>query len=128
MLKRPAVAREKTDAEARVLRAMRRLGLGEDAHRYRLASLSLAESALEPRGRRSDPALRWLAELADRGFDVVGALSKDRSVSLEALYYVGFCFLEDDLGGGEELLELVVQKGGRKKIAKAAKNKLKLGA
>lgn len=120
--------RKKGDAEARVLRAMLRLGLGEDAHRYRVASLGLADSALEPRGRRSDPALRWLAELANRGFDVVGALSKDRSVSLEALYYVGFCFLEDDHAGGEELLELVVQKGGRKKIAKAAKNKLKLGA
>ena len=33
--------------------------------------------------------------------------------------------MEDDLGG-EELLEEVVKKGGRKKIAKAAKNKLEL--
>ncbi len=117
----------KADAEARVLRALLRLGLGDDAHRYRVASLDLADSPLDPRRRGADPALRALTELAGRGYDVAGALRKDRAVGLEALYYVGFCFLEDDVAGGEELLEEVVAKGGRKKIAKAAKNKLKLG-
>ena len=56
----------------------------------------------------------------------IAAPPGDPAVDLEALYYVGFCFIEDEIGGGEEILEIVVEKGGRKKIAKAAKNKLKL--
>jgi hypothetical protein len=54
------------------------------------------------------------------------ALRGDRGVELEHLYYVGSCFLEEGIPLGEELLEEVVKKGGRKKIATAAKNELKL--
>ncbi|HJL16872.1 MAG TPA: HEAT repeat domain-containing protein [Sandaracinaceae bacterium LLY-WYZ-13_1] len=116
----------KRDAERRVLRAMVEHGWASDDQRYRLASLQLADSKLDPRARRSDRALRSLRELQRRGFDVASALRKDRSVGLEQLYYVGFCFLEDDVDAGEELLAEVVKKGGRKKIARAAKNKLAL--
>ena len=115
----------KGEDEARVLRGLSKLGLASDDDRYRLASIRLKESKLDPRGRRSDRALSLLAELQRGGFDVSKALRADRGVGLEEMYYVGFCFLEDDLGG-EELLEEVVKKGGRKKIAKAAKNKLAL--
>jgi hypothetical protein len=116
----------KAEAEARMIRALARMGHADDDDRYRLASLRLRESKLDPRARSADGAIRHLGILSDRGYDVVGALKKDRGVSLEALYYVGFCFVEDEVAGGEELLEIVVEKGGRKKIAKAAKNKLKL--
>ncbi|MEC7521058.1 MAG: HEAT repeat domain-containing protein [Myxococcota bacterium] len=115
----------KTDEEARVLRALGRLSLADDEDRYRLASIRLKDSKLDPRSRGADRALARLAELQRSGYDVVSALRKDRGVGLEEMYYVGFCFMEDDLGG-EELLEEVVKKGGRKKIAKAAKNKLEL--
>ena len=118
--------RRKPDAERRISRALVETRLAEAADRYRLASLELADSPLDPRRRANDPAVRRLAQLQREGFDILAALRKDRSVDLEALYYLGFCLLEDDLDGGEELLGLVIAKGGRKKIAKAAKNKLEL--
>lgn len=117
---------KKTAEEARALRALVMIGQASDEDRYRVASLSLKESKLDPRTRGSDRALRLLDELQRRGFDVGKALRADRSVELEQLYYVGFCLLEDGVALGEELLEDVVKKGGRKKIAVAAKNKLKL--
>lgn len=117
---------KKVDEERRVLRALLKTGLATDDDRYRLASLALRESKLDPRTRASDRALELLKELARGGYDVIKALHSDRSVELEHLYYVGFCLLEDGVPGGEELLEEVVKQGGRKKIATAAKNKLKL--
>ncbi|MGE0789973.1 MAG: HEAT repeat domain-containing protein [Sandaracinaceae bacterium] len=118
----------KAAVEARILRGMVRLGVAAEEERYRLAAMRLKESALDPRARRADQAFEGLLSLARRGYDVVSALKKDRGVGLEELYYVGFCLIEEDVGGGEELLEHVIEKGGRKKIAAAAKNKLKLGA
>jgi HEAT repeat protein len=117
---------KKTDAEQRVLSALIRTGDASDEDRYRLASLSLRDSKLDPRMRNADRSVRLLTELAGRGFDVGKALRGDRMVELEHLYYVGFCFLEEGVPLGEELLEDVVKKGGKKKIAAAAKNKLKL--
>jgi len=116
----------KRDAEARLIGALVRAGEATPEERYRLASLGLADSALDPRSRRGDRALGRLAELQNDGFDVAAAMRADRSLDLDALYYVGFCFFEDDVDGGEELLREVAKKGGRKKIAKAAKNKLAL--
>jgi HEAT repeat protein len=117
---------KKTNEEARVLRALMMIGQASDEDRYRIASLSLKDSQLDPRTRSSDRALRLLDELQRRGFDVGKALRADRSVEIEHLYYIGFCLLEDGVALGEELLEEVVKKGGRKKIAVAAKNKLRL--
>ncbi|HJL34010.1 MAG TPA: hypothetical protein RMI62_33270, partial [Polyangiaceae bacterium LLY-WYZ-15_(1-7)] len=118
----------KKDAEEALLRVLSRVG-AEPEERYRLASLLLGRSKLDTRkaARRSDEALKLLATLDREDFDVVAALRKDRSAGLEVLYYVGFHFVEEEgTGAGEELLEEVAKKGGRKKIAKAAKNKLKL--
>ena len=67
-----------------------------------------------------------LSSLLSRGFDVGSALRKDKSLELDALYYVGFHFAEAKKPVGEELLEEVVKKGGRTKIGKMAKNKLAL--
>jgi hypothetical protein len=53
-------------------------------------------------------------------------LRKDRSLGLEDLYFLGFHFAEENLPLGEELLRLIVEKGGRAKIAKMARSKLAL--
>lgn len=99
---------------------------GED--RYTLASLELARSTRDtrPASRAGDEALRLLKLLLRDGFDVGRALKKDRGLELDHLYYVGFHFTEEDHPLGEELLEEVVKKGGRAKVAKMAKNKLAL--
>lgn len=119
-------ARKKTEERA-LLELLLLIG-AEAEDRYRLASLALAESKLDTRKayRKHDAALAALAELSRDGFDVVAAMRKDRSVSVEQLFYVGFHFIEEDAGPGEDLLADVVKKAGRKKIGKAAKNKLAL--
>jgi HEAT repeat protein len=101
-----------------------------DQDRYQLAALELREGAKDtrPAARKSDDALRILGELLRHGFDVGKALMADRSLDLEELYYVGFHFAEKELPLGEELLTEVGARGGRKKIARMAKNKLDLTA
>jgi hypothetical protein len=96
--------------------------------RYRLALFLLDESKLDTNraARRGDEALKILDQLARQDFDVAGALRKEKNVTLEQLYYLGFCFAEEGDDLGQELLKLVVEQAGRKKIATAAKNKLKL--
>ncbi|MCB9594900.1 MAG: HEAT repeat domain-containing protein [Sandaracinaceae bacterium] len=114
------------EAEMRALAGLVKIAEATPEERYRLATLHLVDSHRDPRTRGSDRGLRLLSELQRGGFDVATAMRKDRGAELETLYYVGFCFLEDDVDGGEELLREVVDKGGRKKIGKAAKNKLAL--
>jgi HEAT repeat protein len=99
-----------------------------DDDRYAYASLELSRSNLDtrPAARAGDEALRLLGLLLRTNYDVAKALRKDRGVDLEHLYYVGFHFTELDHPVGEELLEEVVKKGGRAKVAKMAKNKLAL--
>lgn len=99
-----------------------------DDDRYALASLELSRSNRDtrPASRAGDESLRLLGVLIRGGYDVAKALKKDRGVDLEHLYYVGFHFTELDHPLGEELLEEVVKKGGRGKVAKMAKNKLAL--
>ncbi len=118
----------KSDRERTVLRLIARGDQATDDDRYRLASLTLAASRKDTRGaaRAGDPSLGLLAGLIKRGFDVASALRKDRSIGLEELYYVGFHFVEEGHPLGEELLAEVVDEGGRKKIARMAKNKLDL--
>jgi hypothetical protein len=97
---------------------------------YALTALELAKSQkdLRPTARAADECLKLIDKLVKLGFDVSTALKKDKSLDLEALYYVGFHFIEDDHALGQELLEEVVKKGGRTKLAKMAKNKLALAA
>jgi HEAT repeat protein len=99
-----------------------------DEDRYTLASLELARSIRDtrPASRAGDESLRLLGSLLRHGFDVARALKKDRVLELDHLYYVGFHFTEEGHPLGEELLEEVVKKGGRAKVAKMAKNKLAL--
>ena len=99
-----------------------------DDDRYSLAVLDLHRSTKDTAAsaRAGDEALVRFGKLLDSGFDVFAALKKDKSLELDDLYYVGFHFTERRQPLGEELLGVVAERGGRTKVAKMAKNKLKL--
>jgi HEAT repeat protein len=122
---------KKSKNEEKALAVYRMLAKSDratDDDRFAAASLELAKSNRDtrPASRAGDEALKQLATLAGRGYDVTTALRKDRGVDLEQMFYVGFHFLEEGHPAGEELLNEVVKQGGRAKIAKMAKNKLAL--
>lgn len=121
--------RKKDENKARVvLGILCKSDRATDEDRYTLASLELVRSNRDtrPAARAGDESLRLLGSLLRHGFDVARALKKDRALDLEHLYYVGFHFTEEGQPLGQELLEEVVKKGGRAKVAKMAKNKLAL--
>jgi|GEM_PF-714877 len=121
--------RKKDENKARVvLSILCKSDRATDEDRYTLASLELARSSRDtrPASRAGDESLRILGNLLRHGFDVAKALKKDRVLELDHLYYVGFHFTEEGHPLGEELLEEVVKRGGRAKVAKMAKNKLAL--
>ena len=121
--------RKKDENKARVvLSILCKSDRATDEDRYTLASLELARSNRDtrPASRAGDESLRILGNLLRHGFDVAKALKKDRVLELDHLNYVGFHFTEEGHPLGEELLEEVVKKGGRAKVAKMAKNKLAL--
>jgi hypothetical protein len=133
------------DKAATVLGLLIRSDKATDADRFALAVIELKKSTKDTRPaiRNGDGALHRLSGLLARGFDLAGSLKKERSLELDDLYYVGFHFAELGSGSGvpgagvggaaaragdvgEDLLKHVVDKGGRTKIGKAAKNKLEL--
>jgi HEAT repeat protein len=120
----------KTDAgkAALVLRVLCQGEGATDEDRYALAVAELGRGSRDTRAaaRASNEALRLFGAMIDRGTDVASMLRKDRSLDLEDLYFLGFHFAEEDMPLGEELLRLIVEKGGRAKIAKMAKSKLAL--
>jgi HEAT repeat protein len=121
--------RKKDENKSRVVLAILcKSDRATDEDRYTLASLELSRSNRDtrPAARAGDESLRLLGGLVRHGFDVGRALKKDRVLELDHLYYVGFHFTEEGHPLGEELLEEVVKKGGRAKVAKMAKNKLTL--
>ncbi len=120
---------KKEDRARSVFQILCKSDRATDEDRYALASLELAKSTRDtrPASRSGDESLRLFSALLRNGFDLARALKKDRAMDLEHLYYVGFHFTELDHPVGEELLEEVVKKGGRAKVAKMAKNKLALG-
>jgi hypothetical protein len=117
----------------RALAVLRILGHGEaigDEDRYALAVAELARGSRDTRAaaRAGNEALRLFGTMLDRGTDVAAMLRKDRTLELEDLYFLGFHFAEEKQPLGEELLKLIVERGGRAKIAKMAKSKLALQA
>jgi len=118
----------KKERESALLAALTREHAATPEEQLRVAVLALAQSKLDtrPAMRERDHALQLLDALDQAGVEVAKALVKERSVELEQLYYVGFHFAEEGATLGEELLEHVAKKAGRKKIGKAAKNKLRL--
>ncbi len=125
----PKLTRAKKEDRAKtVLALLARGSEATDDDRYKVASLRLRESPRDtmPASRKSDEALGLIESLADRGFNVVAAMKKDKALELDHLYYVGFHFAEERHPLGAELLRVVASEGGRAKIAKMAKNKLAL--
>jgi hypothetical protein len=90
----------------------------------------LAHSSLDPhpRARQRDPSLAELEKLHKEGFKIGEACKKDKKLSDEARYYLGVHFAEKPTfelkNIGAEILEGLAE--GKGKIARAAKNKMKL--
>ncbi len=104
----------------------------DDEQRYFLALLSLEASGegIIRSSRADDPVFHQFARLAVSGFPVAKRLTKEKDVSDEAIYALGFRLLESKDGSNEdlgaELLQGIVEDRPRSKLAKSAKNKLKL--
>jgi hypothetical protein len=101
----------------------------EDRYAFAMQQLERHGHDLHPRARQRDPALSELEKLHAEGFEVGEKLLKDKKVSDDARFYVGFHFAEkpqfNQKNLGATLLEAIAGKG-KSKLAKAAKNKIKL--
>ncbi len=97
-----------------------------DDDRLRLAVSALQKSRLDvrPDSRARDEAIKLFADIA--GKVDMKILRKQKSVTDEQLFYLGFHFTEEGEPIGKDLLEEVIARGPRTKLAKAAKNKLQL--
>jgi hypothetical protein len=92
--------------------------------------LATADKKALARASRANPVLRQATELAAAGVDISVKLARERSLSAEDLFYLGFNLVEsgddDERELGAALLQQVVTKSPRSKLGKSAKNKLKL--
>ena len=104
----------------------------DDDARFFLAVLGLkaAGTAILRAAHADDPVLAQFGRLARSGYAVAKKLSKDKDVEDDEIYGLGFRLLEspegDDQELGAELLTGIIEERPRSKLAKAAKNKLKL--
>jgi hypothetical protein len=107
-------------------------GAIDDEQRFLLAVLALEAvgDSLIRTTRTDDPVFEQFARLAGKGFPVARRLARERDVSDEAIYALGFRLLESTASGhedlGAELLQGIIDERPRSKLAKAARNKLKL--
>jgi HEAT repeat protein len=104
----------------------------DDDQRFFLAQLSLEVSGegIVRTMHADDPVFAQFAVLAAKGYPVAKQLAKNGDVTDEALYGLGFRLIENDNASNEELgaelLQGIIEERPRSKLAKAAKNKLKL--
>jgi len=104
----------------------------DDEQRFLLAVLALEAvgDGLIRTTRTDDPVFEQFARLASHGFPVARRLAREQDVSDEAIYALGFRLLESTAPGhedlGAELLQGIIVERPRSKLAKAARNKLKL--
>jgi HEAT repeat protein len=104
----------------------------DDDHRFFLAQLSLEAmgEGLVRSLHADDPVFEQFARLAAKGYPVAKKLAKNDEVSDEHIYALGFRLIESGDGSNEELgaelLEGIIEERPRSKLAKSAKNKLKL--
>lgn len=104
----------------------------DDDQRYFLALLALeaAGEGLLRTTRTDDPVFEQFARLAAKGYPVAKQLAREQDLSDEALYALGFRLLESGDASNEELgaelLQGIIDERPRSKLAKAAKNKLRL--
>ena len=104
---------------------------GPGQRQHRLGRLGQAAgNAILRASHADDPVLAQFGRLAGSGFPVAKKLAKDKDVEDEEIYGLGFRLLESSDGNdqelGAELLAGIVEDRPRSKLAKAAKNKLKL--
>ncbi|HEX5060517.1 MAG TPA: HEAT repeat domain-containing protein [Kofleriaceae bacterium] len=104
----------------------------DDDQRFFLAQLSLeaaGEGVLRSMSA-DDPVFAQFARLAAKGYPVAKNLARNGDVTDEQLYALGFRLIESGDGSNEELgaelLQGIIEERPRSKLAKAAKNKLKL--
>ncbi len=122
--------KQKKDERAEhVLRLLTNSGGATVDDRVRLALLALQKSRLDarPDARARDEALKAFSGILG-SVDVMKVLKKDKHVTAEQLFFLGFHFAEEGEPIGEQLLREVIARGPRTKLAKAAKNKLALEA
>lgn len=104
----------------------------DDDQRFFLALLSLeaAGDGILRQTHADNPVFEQFSRLAAKGFPVAKNLAKEKDVSDEALYALGFRLIESGDASNEELgaelLQGIIDERPRSKLAKAAKNKLKL--
>lgn len=104
----------------------------DDEQRFLMALLSLeaAGEGLIRTTRTDDPVFEQFSRLAAKGYPVAKKLAREKDLADEALYALGFRLLESGDGSNEELgaelLQGIIDERPRSKLAKAAKNKLKL--
>lgn len=104
----------------------------DDDQRFFLAQLSLeaaGEGVLRAMSS-NDPVFAQFARLAAKGYPVAKNLAKNDDVTDEQLYALGFRLIESGDGSNEELgaelLQGIIDERPRSKLAKSAKNKLRL--
>ncbi len=102
------------------LSVLRLVGHAADA----TADDGYALAAAELRAGRREEALTIVAQLTDRGFDLAAALRRDRQLTPEHRYQLGFALVERRHAAGEEVLADLAA-SGRSKLATMAKAKLK---
>lgn len=120
--------RKKDERAAAVLGLLEKGGAATDEDRFRRAMLELKKSRKDtkPTSRAKDPALKHFQDLLDDKVDVGALLRKERGLEQEDRFYLGWHFIEEGEPLGEELLDEVIKKAPRTKLARMAKNKLAL--
>ncbi|NVB83786.1 MAG: hypothetical protein HOV81_35755 [Kofleriaceae bacterium] len=104
----------------------------DDDQRFFLAQLSLEAvgEGLLRQMSANDPVFEQFSRLAAKGYPVAKNLAKNAEVTDEQIYALGFRLIESGDGANEELgaelLEGIIEERPRSKLAKSAKNKLKL--
>jgi hypothetical protein len=91
--------------------------------------LKVSDRDLAGEARASDPCLHQFAALVHRhALDPIDFLSKARWLDADDLFYLGFHFVEgmgSEKEFGGQILNLLLKRFPRSKLAKDAKNKLK---
>lgn len=120
--------RKKTEKAAAVLGLLERGDSATTDDRFRHAVLALGQSRKDtrPQARQRDPALKLFSDILDEGADLMRLLKKEKSVDDEARFYLGWHFIEEGHSVGEELLDDIIARKPRTKLARMAKNKKKL--
>jgi HEAT repeat protein len=109
-------------------------GLLDDENKYAALICGLMalpnKKELGRASRTTDPVLRLLVDLISNGNNISGRLKKEKSLTPEDLFFIGFNFSESkdedekELGGA--LLEHLSTHSPRSKLGRSAKNKLHL--